>query len=112
MTAILQRKQIMTTKITMLTITERKKNTMLAIAMLAGLLSLPAPWMTIHNATAMGMNVDITGFSGYFTWPIKFPFWVAVTIAIVASGLQLMRNSKIFYIPRAAEWTAVLIALD
>ena len=103
--------------------TQPQKNTALALGIVAGLLSLPLPWMTLRGATIQGgfgemfnapfggMTIDVTGLNGSVTLLFKTPLWFLVGVAITANVLQLMRNSKSFAIPRFAEWLAAIIAV-
>jgi hypothetical protein len=101
--------------------TQPQKNTALAFAILAGLISLPLTWMTIHNAKLesgfgdlsafAGITVEVTGLNYQVTFPLKTPFWCIIGVAIAASLLQLMRNSKMFAIPRFAEWLTAIVAV-
>ena len=103
--------------------TQPQKNTTLALGIVAGLLSLPLPWMTLRGATMQGnigdmfnaqfgeMTIDVTGLNGHVTILFKTPLWFIVGVAITANVLQLMRNSKSFAIPRSAEWLAAIVAV-
>ncbi len=107
--------------------TQPQKNTALAFAIVAALISLPLTWMTIRatpqiqgglgdlgelfGAMLGEMTVNVTGLSGHLTFPFKTPIWLIVAVAIAANVLQLMRNSKVFAIPRFAEWVAALVAI-
>lgn len=103
--------------------TRQQRNTALAAAILAGVLSLPLTWMTIRGAqvqsplgdmfnSAFGpMTVSITGLNGHVTFLAKTPIWLIVGVAIAASVLQLMRHSAAFAIPRAAEWLSAILAV-
>ena len=80
-------------------------------------------WMTIHgaqiqggfgdmfNSTFGGMTIAVTGLNGHLTFLVKTPIWFIVLVAIAASVLQLMRGSKTFAIPRAAEWGVASLAV-
>jgi len=103
--------------------TQPQKNTVLAFAIVAGVISLPLPWMTITEATIQGgfgnmlnspfgrLTIDVTGLNGHVTFLFKMPIWFIVGIAIAASVLQLMHNSKMFAIPRFAEWLTSIVAV-
>ena len=103
--------------------TQPQKNTALALGIVAGLLSLPLPWMTLRGATLQGnignifnaqfgeMTIDVTGFNGHVTILFKTPLWFLVGVAITANVLQLMHNSKSFAIPRFTEWLAAIVAV-
>lgn len=103
--------------------TQPQKNTALAFAIVAALLSLPLTWMTIHNAQLQvafgqmfdssfgGLTINITGFNGHVTLLFKTPIWFIACVAIAANGLQLMHPSKLFAIPRLAIWGAAIYAL-
>ncbi|WP_339748157.1 hypothetical protein [uncultured Rubinisphaera sp.] len=101
--------------------TQPQKNTALAAAIVAALLSLPLTWMTIQNAEIQGgfgnmfnylggMTINVTGLNGNVTFLFKTPIWFIVCIAIGASVLQLMAGSKSFAIPRFAQWATAIIA--
>lgn len=91
----------------------KQQNTLLVGAVLAGLLSLPMTWLTIHNVqpsfgNGLGglfssefprMSLDVNGLNGHLTLLIKSPIWFVVAIAIGASVLQLMKHSKAFADP-------------
>lgn len=103
--------------------TQPQKNTALALAIVAGLISLPLTWMTIHGATIEGglgdmfhsafggLSIDVTGLNGHVTLLFKTPIWFIVGVAIAASALQLMHNSRMFAIPRFAEWLTSIVAV-
>lgn len=103
----------------------KQQNTLLVGAVLAGLLSLPMTWLTIHNVqpsfgNGLGglfgsefprMSLDVNGLNGHLTLLIKSPIWFVVAIAIGASVLQLMKHSKAFAIPSIVEWIAALVGV-
>lgn len=103
----------------------RQKNTLLVTAILAGLVSLPLTWMTIHNPQLQlggGMNgltemfgtpisFDVTGLNGHVTMLIKAPLWFVVCVAMGASVLQLMQNSKVFAVPTIVAMFAAVIGM-
>lgn len=101
--------------------TQQYKNSALALAIVAGLVSLPMTWVTVTASiqgesegtrfSFGGMAQDYTGFNSYVTNVFTIPIWVVVSIAIVACLLQLMRNTKMFAIPRVAEWGSAIISL-
>ena len=103
--------------------TQQQKNTALFVAIVCGVISLPLTWMTIRGATVQGpfgnafnaafggMSINVTGFNGHVTVLFKTPIWFIVCVAISGSGLQLMRNSTMFAIPRFAEWLVAIVAL-
>jgi hypothetical protein len=104
----------------------KQRNTALVAAIIAGVLSLPMTWMTIHNAQATlngpfpggaaifgsmfgPMTLDVSGLNGSVTLLVKAPLWFVICVAISSSVMQLMANSKAFAIPPIAAWgTAVL----
>lgn len=105
----------------------KQKNTLLASAIIAGVLAVPMTWFTIHNPqfdlrggpfSAMfnmqnfnGMPLNVTGFNGSVSlFGISAPLWFVAMLAIGASGLQYLRNSPTFEIPRIAEWIVATIA--
>lgn len=101
--------------------TQPQKNTALATAIVAALLSLPLTWMSIQNVqfhgsldslfnSFGGMTINVTGLDGSVTFLVKAPIWFIVCIAICANVLQLMAGSKSFAIPRFAEWATAIIA--
>ncbi len=101
--------------------TQPQKNTALAAAIVAALLSLPLTWMTIQNAQIQGgfgnmfnsfggMTINVTALNGHVTLLFKTPIWFIVCIAIVANVLQLMAGSKSFAIPKFAQWATAIIA--
>ncbi len=95
---------------------QQTKNTMLVVAILAGLLSLPTTWMTIRNAQFQGgmgemfntafnnMTIDVTGLNGHVTFLVKTPIWLIVVLAIAASAMQLMQASQAFAVPQLLVW--------
>ena len=103
--------------------TQPQKNTALAFASVAGLISLPLTWMNIRGATIQGgfgdmfnsafvpITIDVTGLNGHVTFLFETPLWLIIGVAIAASLLQLMRNSKMFAIPRFAEWLTAIVAV-
>lgn len=103
--------------------THPQKNTALAVAIIAAILSLPLTWMTIQNAqfqggfgeilnTAFGgMAINVTGFNGHVTLLFKTPIWFIVCVAISASVLQLIDNSKAFAAPKFLQWLTSVLAL-
>jgi hypothetical protein len=103
--------------------TQPQKNTALALAIVAGVMSLPLPWMTIRGATIQsgpghifhsasdGLTIDVTGLNGHVTLLFKTPIWFIVGVAIAASVLQLMHHSGMFAVPRFAEWLTSIIAV-
>jgi len=105
------------------TMTQPQKNTLRAIAIVAGLLSLPLTWMTLTGATMRGpfgnsmgspfggMTINVTGLNGSLTFLVKTPIWLVIGMAIAANALQLMRNTKVFAVPPVAEWGTAVVAL-
>lgn len=103
--------------------TQPQKNTALAIAIVAGLLSLPMTWMTIRGVTMPGlpgsmfqsafgdMTVHVTGLNGSVTFLFTTPVWFIICISIAASVLQLMHHSSMFAIPRFVEWATAIAAV-
>jgi len=108
---------------------KQERNALVA-AIIAGVLSLPTTWITIHNAQPIfnfgspmngfggmfhspfgGMNFDLTAFNGSVTFLIKTPLWFVVLVAISASVLQLMRRSNSFAIPPFALWSTALVGV-
>ncbi|WP_417395955.1 hypothetical protein [Gimesia chilikensis] len=101
--------------------TQPQKNTALAAAILAGLLSLPLTWMTIQNAQIQGgfgnmfnslggISLNVTGLNGHVRFLFKTPIWLIVCMAMLANVLQLMAGSKSFTIPRLIQWATAMIA--
>ena len=101
--------------------TQPQKNTALAAAIVAALLSLPLTWMTIQNAQIQGgfdnmfnsfggMTINVTGLNGHLTFLFKTPIWLVVCVAILANVLQLMAGSKSFAIPGFAQLGTAIIA--
>jgi len=102
---------------------QQHKNSLLALAIVAGLLSLPMTWMTIRgaqiqggfgemfNSALGGMTFDVTGLNGHLTFLVKTPIWFIILVAIAASVVQLMRGSKTFAIPSAVEWGLACVAV-
>jgi hypothetical protein len=100
--------------------TQPQKNTVRAIAIVCGLLSLPMTWMTVTGATMQGpfgqslgspfggMTINVTGINGSLTFLVKTPIWFIVGVAIAANALQLMRNTKVFAVPPVAEWVTAI----
>ena len=103
--------------------TQPQKNTALVGAIAAAVLSLPLTWMTISGAQFEGpfgdlfgqhfgtITLDATGLNGYVTVGVKAPIWFIMGVAIAASVLQLMSDSKVFAIPKFAEWLAAVVAV-
>lgn len=102
---------------------QQHKNSLLALAIGCGLLSLPMTWMTIRGAQIQGgfgelfnsafggMTIDVTGLNGHITFLVKTPIWFIVLLAIAASVLQLVKESKMFAIPRAGAWGVACLAV-
>lgn len=97
---------------------QESKNTFLATAVVAGLLSLPMTWMTLHNQTIFGglidgrgVNFNATAFNGHLTFLVKTPLWFVVSVAVAASVLQFMHSSKSFSMPAALQWGIAGIAV-
>jgi len=100
--------------------TQPQKNTALATAIVAAILSLPLTWMTIRNAQIQGgfgmfnspggMTLDVTALNGHVTFLFKTPLWFVVCVAIAANVLQLMAGSRAFAIPKIAQWATAIIA--
>ena len=94
---------------------QKQKNSMLAAAILAGLLSLPMTWMTIRDAQFQGgpgslfnsafggITLDVTGFNGHVTLLFKTPIWFIILVTVSASVLQIMKASRLFAVPRVLE---------
>lgn len=102
--------------------TQQAKNSLLAAAILAGLLSLPATWMTITASQLRGpaggllsvfdgLRVNVTGLNGSLTLLIAMPIWLIVGIAIGSSALQLAKDSKTFAVPPALQWGTAIVAV-
>jgi hypothetical protein len=101
----------------------KQKNSLLAVGLIAGLLSLPTTWLTIHNAqiggdfgklfgsTFNGMSVPVTGLNGKLALLVEAPLWFVVGVAVVAGVLQLMRHSQTFAIPKVAEWATAVVGV-
>jgi hypothetical protein len=102
----------------------KQKNTMLIAAIVSGIISLPLPWMSIHNAVfqnpfggsltlplPLPTQIDLTGINGKVTFLITSPIWLVVCIAMAGSALQFMRQSKMFEIPNFVVWGAAIFAL-
>lgn len=105
----------------------RQKNTLLVTAIIAGMMSLPMTWMTIHNAQFLfgvrnglnqmfgeglpGISVDVTGLNGHVTMLIKAPLWFVVCVAIGSSVLQLIQHSRVFAVPTFSAWGAAVFGL-
>jgi hypothetical protein len=103
---------------------EKQKNTLLVFGILAGLLSLPMTWVTIHNPQIDAMNSDVfgsmfqgvslpvTGINGSAEcFGLSMPLWFVASIAIIAGAMQLMRHTQMFAIPRFAEWAVAVIGI-
>lgn len=103
--------------------TQPQKNTLRAIAIVVGLLSLPMTWMTLTGGTMRspfgetlgfpvgGMTINVTGLNGSITFLVKTPVWFVVGVAILANALQMMKNTKVFAVPAAAEWVTAILAV-
>jgi hypothetical protein len=102
---------------------QQHKNSLLALAVVAGLLSVPMTWMTIRGVRMPGdlgdffnsvlneVAVEVTGLNGHFTLFIRTPIWFVVLVAIAASVVQFMRQSSTFAIPQAVEWGTAVLAV-
>ncbi len=97
-----------------------QKNTALLFAIIVGLISLPLTWLTIQGAKLegpldeffnQGMVLNITGINGYITVLFQTPIWLIVGLAIIASLLQLMSNSRLFAVPPVAKWFTAIAAV-
>ena len=85
---------------------QQHKNSLLALAIFCGLLSLPMTWLTIRDAQIQsgfgemfnsafgGITIDVTGLNGHLTFLVKTPIWFIVLLAIAASSLQLMWDRR------------------
>jgi hypothetical protein len=105
------------------TMKQQYKNSLLALAIVVGLLSLPMTWMTIRGAQIQGgfgemfnsvfgnMTFDVTGLSGHVTFLVETPIWFIILVTIAASVVQLMRGSKTFAIPSVVEWGLACVAV-
>jgi hypothetical protein len=104
----------------------KQKNSLLAVGIVVGLLSLPTTWLTIHDATIgspfpgeMGKQfgsitlgtLPVSGLAGSVTFPVEAPLWFLVGLAIFAGVLQLMQHSPIFAIPKFVEWAAAIAGI-
>ena len=107
--------------------TTARKNTLLASAIIAGVISLPMTWIHAANVDAelntelpsgmaelfggmlKGMEFDVSGTQG--TIPILggLPFWGAVAIAAIASIAQLLNGSSSFDVPSIALWLLAIV---
>ena len=79
--------------------------------------------MTIRGATIQGgigdvfnfaladMTFNVTGLKGYVTLLFRIPFWFMIGMAIAANLLQIMQHSRVFAIPRFADWLAACVAV-
>jgi hypothetical protein len=102
---------------------QQQKNSLLAAAIFAGLLSLPMTWMTISGAEIQGglgelfgsafggMTINVTGLNGHVTLLVKTPIWFIVLVAVSASGLQLMKGTNAVSVPASLEWGAAGISV-
>src|SRR5688572_2886937 len=102
--------------------TQPQKNSTLVFGIVAGVLSLPLKWMTIRGAKIQGdfgdlditfgeMNLGVTGLNGTVTLLFESPLWFIIGVAIGANALQFVRNSRVFAVPRIAEWAAAIFAI-
>ena len=85
--------------------------TLLAISVLAGVLSLPLEWFTLTNVV-----VDSSSFSGSVSALdgaslFAIPVWAIVAIAIIAGLLQLLDATRFCAIPRFVTLSFAIIAL-
>lgn len=103
---------------------QASKNTLLVVAIVAGLFSIPMTWMKLYNAQIQGgfgggsfndlfagMSINVTGLNGHVTALVETPIWFIVMVAIGASVLQLMSQSKNFAIPPTVEWGTAILAV-
>lgn len=102
----------------------KQKNTLLAVGIVSGLLSLPMTWMTIYNAEVQvggglgnafntafqNMIFNVTGLNGQVTVFFTAPLWFVVGVAIAANVMQMMRSSGAFAIPKIALWVFAVVA--
>lgn len=104
----------------------RQKNTALVAAIVSGIISLPLTWMTIStplfpNSTGGSIpfplpiqvtsQFEVTAFNGSVTFLVTTPIWLVVCIAIAASVIQFMRQSRAFEIPSFVVWGVAIVAL-
>ena len=103
--------------------TQQQKKTALAVAIVAGLVSLPMTWLSISGAqfdgslgematAALGdITFNANAFNGRITFLVETPIWFIVAVAIAASVLQLMENSPAFSIPPLAQWLTAIVGV-
>ncbi len=100
----------------------KQKNSVLVAGILAGVISLPLPWMSISNPVLQSPlggsiplpifgQVQVTGFNGSVTFLVTSPIWLVIALAIGASVAQFMRQSKMFEIPTFVVWAIAILAL-
>ena len=104
-----------------------QKNTLLASAVLAGLISLPMTWMTFSNASISSpvlnmpngaeisfnmpsLQLNANGLNGSVRLLFQTPFWFVMATAILAALLQLARSTELFEVPKWAAWVAAGLA--
>lgn len=112
---------------------DQQRNTLLALGIALGLISIPLTWFTAKAVQVEGRwqvlfqaveaaleevspeleeanEVQVTGWEGRIDVPISTPLWVIVCIALGAGVLQLMRSSDMFDVPAPIVWLAALVA--
>lgn len=100
---------------------DQYRNTLLALGIALGLVSIPLTWFVAEAVQEDGFlrfavdalelavgeevnTVEVTGRDGQVDYPVTAPLWVLVCIAIAAGVLQLMRNSELFAVPHVIAW--------
>ncbi len=112
---------------------DQQRNTLLALGIAVGLISIPLTWFTAKAVQIEGRfqglaqtvesvleeinpeieeanKVHINGWEGQIGFPITTPLWVIICVAIGAGALQLMRSSEMFDVPLPIVWLAALAA--
>lgn len=92
---------------------DQTRTSLLVVGIIAGALSIPMTWFTIHNAQMNGpfpgmsfpggMSFDVTGLNGSITFLFKIPIWFLSLAAVGANVLQLLRNNAAFPVSKVVD---------
>lgn len=108
-----------------LIVPDQYRNTLLALGIALGLVSIPLTWLVADAVRVEGLaeiavsafetavgeevnTVEVTGRDGTVNYPITAPLWLLVCIAVGAGVLQLMRGSEMFAVPLVIAWIVAL----
>ncbi len=99
---------------------DKQRNTLLAVGVASGLLSLPMPWLVFRIPGAFGggplvdvaddLYANVTGLNGTALLLISVPIWFVMVFAILANLLQFKCFSEMIVIPRAVLWAFAIFS--